>query len=82
MLAIGVVLLGLVSVSSPLPYQQNNPAFNFNQTRYTTNDIAAYDAAYVVLAQRLGVPFVTADERLVRKLRHSPYDVRWLGVWP
>ena len=34
MLPSGVVLLGLVSVSSPLPYQQNSPPFNFNQTRY------------------------------------------------
>jgi predicted nucleic acid-binding protein len=44
--------------------------------------IAAYDATYVALAQRLELPLVTADERLVRRLQHTSIDVRWLGVWP
>jgi predicted nucleic acid-binding protein len=46
------------------------------------HEIAAYDAAYVVLSQRLALPLVTADERLVRRLRHTQYDVRWLGARP
>ncbi len=42
-------------------------------------DITAYDACYVALARRLGVPLVTADERLVRKFAGKEVDVRWLG---
>jgi len=34
--------------------------------------IALYDAAYVALAERLGFPFLTADEALLRKMKgHS-----------
>jgi len=41
--------------------------------------ISVYDASYVTLAQHLDVPFVTADERLVRKLEGSGIEIRWLG---
>ena len=44
--------------------------------------IAAYDAAYVVLAEAVGLPLVTADEKLLRALAKTPYTVRWLGEWP
>ena len=40
---------------------------------------SAYDACYVALAHRLSVPFITADEALVRKLSGTLYDVQWLG---
>jgi predicted nucleic acid-binding protein len=34
--------------------------------------VAVYDAAYVALAERLGFPFLTADEVLLRKMKgHS-----------
>jgi predicted nucleic acid-binding protein len=39
---------------------------------------AYYDAVYVALAQRTGLPFVTADERLYRRIRALPEAV-WLG---
>ena len=42
-------------------------------------EISAYDACYVALADRLSVPFITADEALVRRLEGTLYDVRWLG---
>lgn len=42
-------------------------------------EISVYDASYVALAQHLEAPFVTADERLVRKLEGSGIDIRWLG---
>jgi predicted nucleic acid-binding protein len=44
--------------------------------------VTAYDAAYVALAQRLSLPLVTADEALVRHLAGAGFDVRWLGEWP
>jgi predicted nucleic acid-binding protein len=44
--------------------------------------IAAYDAAYVVLAQRLSLPLVTADEPLVQRFEETHFDVRFLADWP
>jgi predicted nucleic acid-binding protein len=43
------------------------------------HDVTAYDACYVALAQQLGVPVVTADEALVRKLAGTVHDLQWLG---
>jgi predicted nucleic acid-binding protein len=42
----------------------------------------AYDSAYVVLAQRLSLPLVTADEALVRRFEGTGLDVRSLANWP
>src|SRR5579859_3541312 len=44
--------------------------------------ITAYDACYVALALQLSVPFVTADEKLVRALSGTKYQVSWLGDFP
>lgn len=44
--------------------------------------ISAYDACYVALSQRLTVPMVTADKKLVRKLTTSPYLVYDLEEFP
>src|SRR5215212_9463726 len=44
--------------------------------------ISAYDACYVALAHRLSVPFITADEALVRKLAGTLYNIQWLGSFP
>ena len=41
--------------------------------------ISAYDACYVALAHHLSVPFVTADEALIRKLDGTIYNVQLLG---
>lgn len=46
------------------------------------SEITAYDAAYVVLSQRLSLPLVTADGRLVRHLAECDMDVRFLADWP
>jgi predicted nucleic acid-binding protein len=42
----------------------------------------AYDSAYIVLAQRLSLPLVTADEALARRFEDTGLDVRFLGDWP
>ena len=45
----------------------------------TDFEITAYDAGYAALARHLDIPFVTADERLVRKLEKGSGKVVWLG---
>jgi predicted nucleic acid-binding protein len=47
-----------------------------------SQEIAAYDAAYLVLSQRLSLPLVTADETLVQRLGGTNLDVRLLADWP
>lgn len=44
--------------------------------------VTAYDACYVALAEGLGVPLVTADERLVRSFAGESVEVLWLGDVP
>jgi hypothetical protein len=34
------------------------------------------------LSQRLALPLVTADDKLVRSLSGTGLDVRFLGEWP
>jgi predicted nucleic acid-binding protein len=41
--------------------------------------ITAYDASYVALAEKVGVPLVTADDALIRKLAGTPYAIQGLG---
>jgi predicted nucleic acid-binding protein len=44
-----------------------------------TLGITAYDATYAALATWLGIPLLTADEKLIRKLAGSGVGVQWLG---
>ena len=46
----------------------------------TTCDVTVYDALYVAAAERLDLPFVTADERLIRRLRGAPWAERCLSL--
>ena len=43
--------------------------------------IMAYDATYAALAQQASLPFLTADEALVRRMEAGAIEVRWLGDW-
>jgi predicted nucleic acid-binding protein len=47
-----------------------------------SEDISAYDSAYVVLSRRLSLPLVTADQPLVRRFADSDLDIRSLTAWP
>ena len=47
----------------------------------TTYDVTAYDACYLALAQRLGIPLVTADQKLHNKLAGTSLAPVWLGAW-
>ena len=42
-------------------------------------EITAYDACYATLARWLGISLLSADEKLIRKLKGSEVPVRWLG---
>lgn len=44
------------------------------------HSVTAYDACYVAAAAQLGVPFVTADRKLVAALAKKPYDIQWLAA--
>jgi predicted nucleic acid-binding protein len=44
--------------------------------------ITAYDACYVALADRLGLPLVTADDALIRKLAGTRFSLLRLGDLP
>jgi predicted nucleic acid-binding protein len=44
-----------------------------------THGISAYDACYVAASQRLGLPLVTADSKLVTKMGGTSYSVLFLG---
>ena len=39
-------------------------------------DVSVYDACYVATADALGLPLVTADERLIRRFEGTAHDVR------
>ena len=43
--------------------------------------ISAYDACYLALAERLSVPLLTADDRLIRQLAGTPYLVLSLSAF-
>lgn len=41
--------------------------------------LSAYDATYASLAQSFSIPLVTADEKLIRKLKGSDVESLWIG---
>jgi predicted nucleic acid-binding protein len=74
---------GYLSALKALPLQRT-PTFDLVDDALAlavNQGITAYDACYVSLAQRLGLPFITADQKLVNKLAATGLPVTWLGAW-
>ena len=46
----------------------------------TARSVTVYDALYVSLAEKLGLPLVTADRKLVRALAAGGTSVIWIGA--
>jgi predicted nucleic acid-binding protein len=46
-----------------------------------THHISAYDACYVELSERLRLPFVTADHKLIRSLEMTTYRIHSLSTF-
>lgn len=67
-----LLLLGLHAVpSAELAAGALEIAFRYH--------VSGYDAFYIVLSQRLSIPLVTADEKMVRALNHTPLQVKLLS---
>lgn len=47
----------------------------------TTYGISGYDACYVALSHQANAPLVTADEKLVRAMASTPYNVQSLATF-
>jgi len=45
-------------------------------------EITAYDACYVALAEELKSPLVTADPKLIKRLKNGPVPMKWIGDLP
>lgn len=62
--------------TSPVPFL--SPAFDLSLQHH----LSVYDATYVTLARGMGVPLMTADGKLIRKLKGTGADIHWLGDLP
>ncbi len=45
-------------------------------------EVTAYDACYLALAEELKAPLVTADQKLLKRLKGAPVALRWIGDFP
>jgi len=70
-----------VALPIQIEYDENSheQALNFT-VRFKIH--AAYDAHYLVLSERLGAEFWTADKRMVNSVRHAFPWVNFLEPWP
>jgi predicted nucleic acid-binding protein len=44
--------------------------------------ITAYDASYVALSEKLRIPLITADRKLITNLQGTGTNIHWLGNLP
>lgn len=59
----------------------NDPALILEAFRVAgVTGCAFYDGLYVALAQRLGIPLITADRKLYDRIRGLPAAL-WIGDW-
>lgn len=82
-LAMASQVNGYLACLKALPLQRT-PTFDLVDDALPlalSHGITAYDACYVALAQRLGLPLITADQKLEQKLAAAGLSVTWLGAW-
>lgn len=82
-LATASQVTGHLTSLKALPLQRT-PTFDLVEDALTlglAHSITAYDACYAALAQRLRLPLITADQKLVQKLVAAGFSIIWLGAW-
>jgi len=65
-----------------LPIERHSHEVVLRRVWELRSNLTAYDAAYVALAELLGVPLVTTDKRLAKAAPHVPNSSNSLALTP